>query len=204
MDQWLVQRKKEQYYQKAKAEKYRARSAYKLVELQKRFQLIKAGNIVVDLGAAPGSWSQVALEFIGTTGKVIGVDIKTVIGLKDNYEFVRGDIFQESILEKIKKALPRAADVVIADAAPEFSGVRTRDIGIAMLLSFRSLQIAKDVLRPNGKFVSKAFRGADYDKFVAEVKKNFEVVKEFKPKASLSESSEIYVIGLRLKKSKTD
>jgi 23S rRNA (uridine2552-2'-O)-methyltransferase len=202
MDQWLVQRKKEQYYQKAKSEKYRARSAYKLVELQKRFQLIKVGNIVVDLGAAPGSWSQVALEFIGTTGKVIGVDIKTVIGLKDNYEFVRGDIFKESILEKIKQALPRAADVVIADAAPEFSGVRTRDIGIAMLLSFRSLQIAKDILRPNGKFVSKAFRGADYDKFVAEVKKNFEVVKEFKPKASLSESAEIYVIGLRLKKSK--
>jgi len=197
MDQWLKERKSEQFYRKAKSEKYRARSAYKLLELQKKFRLIRSGDIVVDLGAAPGSWSQVALQFVGANGKVIGVDIKPVLNLKVNYESVLGDIFKNSTLEKIKQTLPRAADVVIADAAPEFSGIRTKDIGIAMLLSFRSLEIAKEILKQGGYFVSKAFRGSDYEKFVSEVKKNFSIVKEVKPKASLRESAEIYIVGLK-------
>ena len=197
MDQWLKERKRELFYRQAKAEKYRARSAYKLLELQKKFRLIREGNIVVDIGAAPGSWSQVALRFVGASGKVIGVDIKPVLSLKGNYESVLGDIFKESTLEKIKQALPRDADVVIADAAPEFSGIRSRDIGIAMLLSFRSLGIAKKILKKGGSFVSKAFRGTDYNEFIAEVKKNFAIVKEVKPKASLQDSAEIYVIGLK-------
>lgn len=199
MSEFVKQRKREFFYKQAKSEKYRARSAYKLLEIQKKFRLIREGNIVVDLGAAPGSWSQVALQFAGANGKVIGADIKTVTGLEGNYDFVLGDIFKDSTLEKIKQVLQRPADVVIADAAPEFSGIRTKDIGIAMLLSFRALQIAKEILKPNGSFVSKAFRGQDYGKFVSEVKKNFAIVKEFKPKASLQESAEIYVIGLKKK-----
>lgn len=200
MDQWLKQRKSEYFYRQAKSEKYRARSAYKLMDLQKKFHVLHAGSIVVDLGAAPGSWSQVALNFVGENGKVIGVDIKPVMALEGNYEIVLGDIFKDSTLEKIKQALPREADIVISDAAPEFSGIRTRDMGIAMLLSFRALQIAKEILRKDGIFITKAFRGPDYVKFVAEVKNNFKVVKEVKPSASIQESAEIYIVGLRFKK----
>lgn len=202
MSEFIKQRKREFFYKQAKYEKYRARSAYKLLEIQKKFHLIKSGDVVVDLGAAPGSWSQVALQFVGANGKVIGVDVKPVLSLKGNYKSVLGDIFKDSTLEKIKQALPRAADTIISDTAPEFSGIRTKDIGIAMLLSFRALHIAKEILKPNGNFISKAFRGSDYEKFVLEVKKNFAIVKEFKPKASLQESAEIYIISLKLKKLK--
>jgi 23S rRNA (uridine2552-2'-O)-methyltransferase len=202
MDQWLKQRKGEFFYKKAKAEKYRARSAYKLLELQKKFHFIGRGNIVVDLGAAPGSWSQVALQFVGPNGKVIGVDIKPVISLGNNYESVLGDIFKDSTIVKIKQKLNRAADVVISDVAPEFSGIRTRDIGIAMLLSFRALQIAKKILKQDGIFVTKAFHGVDYEAFVSEIKKSFAAVKIVKPLASLRESAEVYIIGLRFRKGK--
>jgi 23S rRNA (uridine2552-2'-O)-methyltransferase len=197
MRQFVKQRKKEFFYKKAKAENYRARSAYKLLEIQKKFHLIKEGDVVVDLGAAPGSWSQVALQFVGINGNVIGVDIKPVLGLKGNYKFVLGDMFKDSTLEKIKQTLSNYADVVISDAAPEFSGIRSKDIGTAIQLSFRALQIAKEILKPKGNFVAKAFRGIDYEKFVSEVKKLFTIVKEFKPSASLKSSAEIYIIGLR-------
>ncbi len=200
MSEFVKQRKKEFFYRKAKSEKYRARSAYKLMDLQKKFHILHEGSIVVDLGAAPGSWSQVALKFVGANGKVIGVDIKPVMSLEGNYETVLGDIFKDSTLDKIKQALPREADVVISDAAPDFSGIRTIDIGVAMLLSFRALQIAKDILRKDGIFITKAFRGTDYVKFVSEVKNNFKVVKEVKPAASIKESAEIYIVGLRFKK----
>lgn len=200
MSEFVKQRKREFFYRMAKAEKYRARSAYKLIELQKKFHLIKKGDIVVDLGAAPGSWSQVALEFVGNTGKVIGVDIITVVGLEGNYEFVLGDIFKEGTLEKLKQALPREADIVISDVAPGFSGIKTKDIGFSMLLAHRALEMAKKILKPNGTFVSKAFRGTDYNKFIAEVKKNFKIVREVKPQASQKESAEIYVVALKLVK----
>ncbi|HKZ49993.1 MAG TPA: RlmE family RNA methyltransferase [Candidatus Nanoarchaeia archaeon] len=198
--EWHIKRKGEFFYRRAKAEKYRARSAYKLLDLQKKFHIIKSGNIVVDLGAAPGSWSQVALKFVGMNGKVIGVDIKKVLGLDERFEFVLGDIIRPSTLEKLKQKLPRPADVVLSDVSPEFSGIRLRDIGLAMQFSFKSLEIVKDILKPGGIFVSKAFRGADYDTFINEVRKNFAAVKEVKPSASLKESAEIYILGLKFKK----
>jgi len=202
MSEFVKQRKREFFYKKAKAEKYRARSAYKLLDLQKKFQLIKEGDVVVDLGAAPGSWSQVALEYVGDEGKVIGVDVKTVISLKGNYESVVGDIFKESTLEKLKQRLLRKVDVVISDVAPEFSGVRTRDIGMAMLLSSRALQIAVEILKHSGIFVAKAFRGPDYDKFVSAVKSKFKIVKIVKPAASMKESAEIYIVAKYFRKEK--
>jgi len=202
MSEFVKQRKREFFYKKAKAEKYRARSAYKLLDLQKKFQLIKEGDVVVDLGAAPGSWSQVALEYVGDEGKVIGVDVKTVISLEGNYESVVGDIFKESTLEKLKQRLLRKVDVVISDVAPEFSGVRTRDIGMAMLLSSRALQIAVEILKHSGIFVAKAFRGPDYEKFVSAVKSKFKIVKIVKPEASIKESAEIYIVAKYFRKEK--
>jgi 23S rRNA (uridine2552-2'-O)-methyltransferase len=202
MSEFVKQRKREFFYKKAKAEKYRARSAYKLLDLQKKFQLIKEGDVVVDLGAAPGSWSQVALGYVGDEGKVIGVDVKTVISLEGNYESVIGDIFKESTIKKLKQKLLRKVDVVISDVAPEFSGVRTRDIGMAMLLSSRALQIAVEILKRSGIFVAKAFRGPDYEKFVSAVKSKFKIVKIVKPEASIKESAEIYIVAKYFRKEK--
>lgn len=200
MQEFVKQRKRDFFYRKAKLEKYRSRAAYKLLDLQKRFHLIKKGNVVVDLGAAPGSWSQIALEFVGKNGLVIGIDVLSVLGLGGGFTFVQGDIFKAGTLEKIKQALPRAADVILSDAAPAFSGIRSRDVGIAMQLSFKALEIAKEILKPNGNFITKAFRGQDYTDFVSEVKKNFAAVKEVKPPASQKESAEIYIVGLKFKK----
>jgi 23S rRNA (uridine2552-2'-O)-methyltransferase len=197
--EWHLKRKGEFFYRRAKAEKYRARSAYKLLELQKKFRLIKSGNVVVDLGAAPGSWSQVALKFVGTNGRVIGVDVKKVLGLGKNYDFVLGDISRESTLEKLKQKLKRKADLVLSDVAPEFSGIRSRDVGVAMQFSFRALELTKEILKEGGSFVTKAFRGVDYNDFIANVKKSFAVVKEVKPSASLKESAEVYVVALKKK-----
>jgi 23S rRNA (uridine2552-2'-O)-methyltransferase len=203
MSEFVKQRKKEFFYRRAKEEKYRARSAYKLLDLQKKFHLIKQGDFVIDCGAAPGSWSQVALEFIGENGFVIGVDIIPVVGLSGNYKFILGDICKESTLAKIKKELHRDASVVIADAAPDFSGIRTKDVGVSMQLSFRAIEIAKEILRNGGNFVTKTFRGIDYNLFIAEMKRNFGVVREVKPRASQQESAEVYVVGLKFKKPKS-
>jgi 23S rRNA (uridine2552-2'-O)-methyltransferase len=201
--EWHIKRKGELFYRKAKAEKYRARSAYKLLELQKKFHIIKSGDVVVDLGAAPGSWSQVALKFVGVGGKVIGVDIKKVLGLDERFNFVLGDITKDSTLAKLKLALGgRPADVILSDVAPEFSGIKGKDVGVSMLLSSKSLEMAKEILKPGGTFVAKAFRGVDYDAFIKEAKKSFAAVKEVKPTASLKESSEIYIVGLKKKSNK--
>ncbi|MEM2874096.1 MAG: RlmE family RNA methyltransferase [Candidatus Nanoarchaeia archaeon] len=202
MSNFLQKRKSEFFYRKAKAEKYRARSAYKLLELQKKFHIIKPGDVVVDLGAAPGSWSQVALQFAGKNGIVIGVDIKPVIRLKGNYVFVLGDVFKESTIEKLSQVMPKLANVVLSDMAPEFSGIRTKDIGMAMQLSFRALEIAKKFLKEGGIFVVKTFRGPDYADFISNVKENFKIVKEVKPSASLKKSAEIYIVALQFKKGK--
>ena len=198
---WLNKRKQDFFYKKAKAEKYRARSAYKLIEIQKKFHIIKVGDIIIDLGAAPGSWSQVALDFIGDNGKVLAVDMLEMAPLKGNFVFVKGDIFKERIIAKIKEVITQA-DVVISDAAPEFSGVRMLDIGRADTLCEQILEIAKQTLKKGGYFVCKSFQSAEHQKFIANVKKNFENVKEFKPAASLRESSEIYIIGIGFRRGK--
>jgi len=197
---FVEKRKSEFFYKKAKAEKYRARSAYKLLELQKKFHLIKEGSVVVDCGAAPGSWSQVALEFIGRTGLVIGVDILPIAALEGNFVFLRADLTKPTAAEKIKQALPRPADLVMSDAAPEFSGIRTRDIGLAMDLNRAILEIAKEILKSGGNFVCKSFQGPEFQDFVKELKENFAEVNITKPAASLKESSEMYLVGLKFKR----
>src|SRR3989338_1385730 len=194
--QWHLQRKGEQFYRKAKSSGYRARSAYKLLEIQEKFEIIKPNNKVVDLGAAPGSWSQVALELVGENGIVFGVDIQPVLGLGGNFKFVRADVLKnkEKIISEVKRA-----DVVLADLSPEFSGFRGIDIGVAEQLDFAALELAKSLLRRNGNFACKAFQGKGFEEFVKEAKKYFEDVKIFKPKASQKESAEVYVVGLKFR-----
>lgn len=196
MTQWLEKRKKETFYKKAKAENYRARSAYKLLELQEKFHIIKKGDVVVDCGAAPGSWSQVALEFAGQSGLVIGIDILPIAKLTDRFVFIQGDLNESRITEKIKD-IAKEIDVIISDAAPEFSGIKALNMGKANDLNVAVLDLAKKILKPNGKFVCKCFQSSYFQKFLSEVKKFFADVQTVKPAASEKSSPEIYVIGLR-------
>ncbi|MEK6807392.1 MAG: RlmE family RNA methyltransferase [Nanoarchaeota archaeon] len=197
MVEWHIERKSEVYYKKAKAEGYRARSAYKLLEIQERFQIIKKNNIIVDLGAAPGSWSQIAVKLVGERGRVFGVDIQPVIGLPANFTFIRANILkhQEKIISEIK-----SVDVVLSDLSHDFSGFKAADAGISIALAQNSLVIAKAVLRNNGHFVCKLFQGPGSDEFIKEAKACFEKVVVYKPKASQKRSPEVYVVGLRFKK----
>ena len=201
MAQWLEKRKKEFFYKKAKTEEYRARSAYKLIELQEKFHLIKKGDTVLDLGAAPGSWSQVALEFAGKNGKVIGVDILPIAPLAENFVFIQGDLMKPETAKKIN-AIAEKVDVVISDAAPEFSGIKALDIGKASDMNFAILDLAKQVLKIGGNFVCKSFQSSEFQDFLKEVRKAFSDVKTIKPAASEKKSPEIYVIGLKFKKEK--
>lgn len=189
------QRKKEYFYKKAKTEKYRARSAYKLLELNKKYRFIRSRDVVVDCGAAPGSWSQVALDIVGPKGFVLAIDILPIAPLQGPFTFLRADLTKPATIGKIKELSPGKADVVISDAAPEFSGIRIKDIGLAMQLNKKILKIAKEILKPGGNFICKAFHGPEFQKFVSEVKKNFKTVKTVKPSASLKKSAEMYVIA---------
>lgn len=192
---WIRKRKSEFFYRKAKQEKYRARSAYKLIELNKKFKLIKRGDIVIDLGAAPGSWSQVALNIVGKTGFVLAVDVLPILPLKGQFHFLQADITKNSTIEKIKKILNKKANVIISDAAPEFSGIKSKDIGLTLQLNKAVLKIANKLLKQKGNFVFKSFQSQELNKLISEVKKSFETVKITKPKASLKKSSEIYIIA---------
>jgi 23S rRNA (uridine2552-2'-O)-methyltransferase len=200
MSEFVKRRKSEFFYLKAKEEKYRARSAYKLLDLQKKFHLIKQGNFVIDCGAAPGSWSQVAMQFVGDKGKVLAIDILPVSQLSGSFTFLKANLMKPDIIDKIKELLDRPADLVMSDAAPEFSGIRMMDIGRAMDLNLAILEIAKKILKTGGNFVCKAFQGPDFQDFVKEVRKIFKDVHLEKPEASLKESAEVYIVALKLKK----
>jgi 23S rRNA (uridine2552-2'-O)-methyltransferase len=194
---WFRSRKREFFYRKAKKERFRARSAYKLIDLQNKFNLIRRGDVVIDLGAAPGSWSQVALELVGPKGRVIAVDISPIMSLSGPFEAILGDICKESTIAKVKQALQdKLADVVLCDAAPKFSGIKSLDIGIALQIANCALNFATQVLKKHGAFVTKAFQGPDYAEFVQKLQKHFKLVKEVKPPASLRTSSEVYLVCL--------
>lgn len=196
MKDYVEKRKSDVFYNKAKSENYRARSAYKLIELQEKFHFIKKGNVVVDCGAAPGSWSQVALEFVGAGGLVIGIDLLPVASISENFKFIQGDLMKEATINKVKEIAP-ATDVVISDAAPEFSGIKALDIGKSADLNFAVLEFAKETLKKGGNFACKSFQGPDFQKFLKEVKKNFEKVYTVKPEASQKSSAEMYVVALK-------
>lgn len=189
------QKKKDFFYKKAKKEKYRARSAYKLIELNKKYRLIKQGDFVIDIGASPGSWSQVALELVGRDGFVLAVDILPMVPLDGSFGFLRADISKPNILDKIKKNFPGNADVIISDAAPEFSGIRSRDVGLTLRLNQDILKISKEILKPRGILVFKTFQNSELSELVSEIKTIFKTTKIVKPKASLRKSPEIYVVA---------
>jgi len=198
---WIQERKRDYYYKKAKAEKYRSRAAYKLFQAIEKYHFIKNGDVVVDLGAAPGGWVQAARKTVGSRGFVLGVDLKPVEPFpRSNVRTIIGDINEQETLEQILSMLPRKADVVISDASPNISGIWEVDHARQIDLAHQSLKIALETLRPLGNFFVKVFEGDLLVDFINKVKRHFEVVRIIKPKASRAKSSEIFVLGMHLKK----
>ncbi|MBU0684955.1 MAG: RlmE family RNA methyltransferase [Thermoplasmatota archaeon] len=193
--QWQVQRRRDKYYRKAKREHYRSRSSYKLQQIDFRFDLIRTGDTIVDLGASPGGWSQVAKELAGPESKVIAMDIDRMTPI-EGVAFIRGDIRKDEIVARLLEVIPDGADVVISDMAPDISGNYPYDHACSVELCEHALKFAMKVLREGGNFVVKMFYGDMSPAFVKLVKKQFDEVHVHHPKASRATSSELYVVGL--------
>ena len=200
---WIKAHKREYYYRKAKEEKYRSRASYKLLQVIERYQFIKSGDVVVDLGAAPGGWMQVAQKTIGNKGFVLGIDINPIQPFEtQNFQTVVADIMDPQIIERIKEYLPRQADVVLSDVSPNISGIWEVDNARQIDLARRSLEVATSILKSNGNFFAKVFQGEMTGFFAEEVKRRFAFVKLVKPKASRPKSAELYILAINLLKSK--
>lgn len=199
---WLRERKRDYYYRKAKEEKYRSRASYKLLEVVWKYHFLNEGDVVVDLGAAPGGWLQAARKTVGSEGFVLGVDFNIIQPVEEaNVCAIIGDITQPETIKKIKEILPSLADAVISDVSPNVSGVWEVDHARQIELARSSLAIAAEILRSGGNFFVKVFQGDMFDDFIREVKNYFRRVKIIKPKASRAKSAEIFVLGMGMKES---
>lgn len=196
----MRERRDDAFWKKAKREGYRSRAAYKLMQIQARYRIIRRGALVVDLGAAPGGWSQAALEMVGARGGVIGVDLDKVRRLPPA-RFIRGDMTKAETLDEVRQELRelrptgRGADAVISDMAPNISGVYSVDQARSVVLSKKALGTARALLRPGGNFCVKVFEGEDFAKLLADVRRSFAFVKVHAPEASRAQSSEVYVVA---------
>ncbi|MDC0414341.1 23S rRNA (uridine(2552)-2'-O)-methyltransferase RlmE [Gammaproteobacteria bacterium] len=191
--QWLKEHFDDVYVRRAQEEGYRSRASFKLLEIQEQDRLIKRGMTVVDLGAAPGGWSQVAANLVGDKGQVIASDILPIDSLPD-VEFLQGDFTEQAVLDSIIKLLKdERADLVISDMAPNMSGMRDIDIPQVMYLAELALDLARTVLKPEGSFLVKVFHGEGYEELQKQLKSSFTSLKVRKPKASRARSSEIYL-----------
>jgi 23S rRNA (uridine2552-2'-O)-methyltransferase len=194
MSHWRKQQGQDRYFQRAKREGYRARSAYKLLQIQERFKIVRRGDVVVDLGAAPGSWSQVAAEIVGEQGRVVALDIQAMPPVP-GVTFVQGDMTDLLVQDQVIEAVGGQADVVLSDAAPSTTGIKLRDHVLSMDLARAALAVAKQLLRPGGNFVVKVFEGEDLPGVIHDVKMAFRHVKVNKPQASRAESWEQFIVA---------
>jgi 23S rRNA (uridine2552-2'-O)-methyltransferase len=181
------------YYKKAKQQGYRSRAAYKLLELQERFRIFKTGQLIVDLGAAPGGWIQVAAKLVGPSGKVLGVDLQPIEAFhQKNIIVIQGDITAIETEQRIMEYLGRPADSVISDLAPKLTGIRDTDEARSLELNRTAVEVANRLLRPGGSFLIKSFVSEELRIFSAELEKQFGSVQRTRPDASRKGSSEIY------------
>jgi 23S rRNA (uridine2552-2'-O)-methyltransferase len=197
---WIQNRKRDYYYKKAKAENYRSRATYKLSQAAMKYRFIRKGDVVVDLGAAPGGWIQAARKIVGKKGFVLGVDLKPIAPFPQEYvRTIVADLAEPETLQQILDFLPRKADVVLSDASPNISGIWEVDNARQIDLAAQALKIALSILRPSGNFFVKVFEGDMLAGFVKKVKEHFEIVKVIKPKASRAKSSEMFLLAMNLK-----
>lgn len=194
----LADARRDQYRRLAKDQGYRARSAYKLLQMNRSYNIIKKGDKVVDFGCAPGGWLQVAVKEVRSSGKVIGIDLKPVTPIADAI-ILQGSIEDPNMLSKISEILGCKADVVLSDLAPNVSGVWDIDHARQISLSTIALRFAQYVLRIGGSSVFKVFEGDMLEEFRSELRKSFGKVLLNKPSASRQESSELYIVCLNFK-----
>ena len=193
---WMQEHLNDEFVKRAQKEGYRARAAYKLIEIDDKDKLIKPGMTIVDLGSTPGSWSQVAVQRLKGQGKVIALDILDMTGIA-GVTFIQGDFREEAVLLQLQAAINnKPVDLVIADMAPNISGVKDVDQAGAAYLTELALTFSKDWLKPNGNFLVKVFIGTGFDEIVKTMRLNFDKVVTRKPKASRDRSSEVYLLGL--------
>ena len=192
---WLKEHFDDQYVKRSQEDGYRSRASYKLIELHEKDRLFKKGMTVLDLGAAPGGWTQVAAEYIGDSGKVIASDILPMDPLPD-VSFVQGDFTDDEVFEKILAEIDGKVDLVISDMAPNMSGNSAVDIPSAMYLVELALDMSAHTLKPGGNFVAKVFQGEGFDALLAQMRSMFTKVYSRKPDASRARSREVYQIGI--------
>lgn len=192
---WLREHVNDHYVQMAQKDGYRARAAYKLLEINDKDKLIRPGTVLADLGSAPGSWSQVAARIIGDNGKVFAIDILPMDPIAD-VAFIQGDFRDDEVLEEFVTMLGgRQLDLVISDMAPNISGMSGIDQARSFHLNELALEFARDHLKPGGSFLVKVFQGSDFQPYLKAMRELFGEVVTRKPKASRDRSSEIYLLG---------
>lgn len=194
-NQWLREHFTDEYVRRAQQEGYRSRAAYKLLEIHQKDRLLRAGMTVVDLGAAPGGWSQLAARHVGGQGAVIALDILPMEPLP-GVEFIQGDFRETMVLNQLLERLAnRPVDLVISDMAPNTSGIKAVDQPRGMYLAELALAFAQERLRPGGDFLVKVFQGEGFDPFLQNLRRRFAGVAPRKPKASRARSAEQYLLA---------
>lgn len=192
---WLREHFTDSYVKLARQNDYRSRAAYKLLEIQQKDNIIRLGEVVVDLGAAPGGWSEVAAKLVGPTGKVFAVDILPMKPI-NGVEFIQGDFTKNEVLEALLNRLNKqSVDLVISDMAPNISGICIMDQTRGMYLAELAFDFAKQALKPEGTFLVKVFHGSEFNALLKIIRENFTAVTVRKPKASRAKSREIFLLA---------
>ena len=194
---WVNKQRRDTYVRQSKVDGYRARSAYKLIEIDEKFKIFKGGLTVIDIGAAPGSWSQYVAK-VSKNGKLISIDLKKMEPIGSSLQ-IQGDFTDEGTQEEIKKNINSKVDVVMSDMAVNTTGIKNIDSIQTGELCKEAMVFAKDLLNENGYFISKIFMGGTFNEIVAEGKKYFKEVKVFKPKSSRKDSKESFIICKKLR-----
>ena len=193
---WMSEHTSDLFVKQAQKDGYRSRAAYKLIEINKKYNLLKEDMTIVDLGSAPGSWSQVAIKKIGSKGKVFALDLLEMHPIKE-VDFIKGAFRDIEVLSKLENKLNNLkVDLVISDMAPNITGIKVVDQSAAIYLNELALDFSCNWLKPNGHFLVKSFIGSDFDSFVDSIKPFFKKVIRFKPSSSRDRSSEIFVLGI--------
>ncbi len=196
---WMQEHVNDPYVQLAKKEGWRSRAAFKLMEIDDKDRLLKRGEVVVDLGATPGGWSQVAAKRVGESGRVFALDLLEMEPIH-GVSFIQGDFREDEVLQQLEKLLDgRAVGVVLSDMAPNMSGVPLVDQARVMHLAELGLEFCVEHLKPDGAFLVKVFQGSDYETFVKRMREIFQSVAVRKPDASRGRSPEIYLLGRSLR-----